>query len=66
MAGEADYGLVLWDGESPGSISNVIEMLKRNKRVVVYLSPEKQFYAVEHLEDANKLLEKCQTASCPV
>jgi len=66
MAGEADYGLVLWDGESPGSISNVIEMLKRSKRVVVYLSPEKQFYAVSHLDDANKLLEKCQTASCPV
>ncbi len=59
MAGEADYGLVLWDGESPGTISNVIEMLKRSKRVVVYLSPEKQFYAVAHLEDANKLLEKC-------
>jgi len=57
---------VEWDGESPGSISNVIEMLKRNKRAVVYLSPEKQFYAVSHLDDANKLLEKCQTASCPV
>jgi len=59
MAGEADYGLVLCDGKSPGSISNVIEMLKRNKRAVVYLSPEKQFYAVSHLDDANKLLEKC-------
>jgi len=59
MAGEADYGLVLWYGKSPGSISNVIEMLKGNKRVVVYLSPEKQFYAVAHLEDASKLLEKC-------
>jgi len=58
MAGEADYGLVLWDGESPGSISNVIEMLKRNKRAVVYLSPGKQFYSVSHLDDANKLLEK--------
>jgi hypothetical protein len=59
MAGEADYGFVLWDGESPGSISNVIEMLKRNKRAVVYLSPEKQFHAVSHLDDANKLLGKC-------
>lgn len=59
MAGEADYGLVLWDGESPGSISNVIEMLKGGKRAVVYLSPERQFYAISHLDDANKLLEKC-------
>ncbi len=58
MAGQADYGFVLWDGESPGSISNVMEMLNRNKRAVVYLSPEKQFYAVSHLDDANKLLEK--------
>ena len=59
MAGEADYGFVLWDGESPGSISNVIEMLKRNKRAVVYLSPEKQFYVISQLDDAKKLLEKC-------
>ncbi len=66
MAGEADYGLVLWNGESSGSISNVFEMLKRNKRAVIFLSSEKQFYAVSHLDDANKLLEKCQTASCRV
>jgi len=66
MAGEANYGFVLWDGESPGSISNVMEMLRGNKRAVVYLSPEKQFYAVSQLDDASKLLEKCQTASCPV
>jgi len=56
MAGDAGYGLVLWDGESPGSISNVIEMLKRNKRVVVYLSPEKKFYAVSHLDDAKLMI----------
>lgn len=59
MAAEADYGLVLWDGKSAGSISNVFELLKREKSVVVYFSPEKQFHTVSHLDDANKLLEKC-------
>ena len=27
MAAEADYGFVLWDGKSSGSISNVFELL---------------------------------------
>ena len=59
MATEADYGFVLWDGKSPGSINNVLELLKRGKSIVVYFSPEKQFHTISNLDDANKLLEKC-------
>lgn len=59
MAAEADYGFVLWDGKSAGSISNVFELLKRNKKAVVYFSPEKRFFTVSSLNDANMLLEKC-------
>ncbi len=59
MAAEADYGFVLWDGKSAGSISNVFELLKRNKKAVVYFAPEKRFFTVSSLNDANMLLEKC-------
>ncbi len=59
MAVEADYGFVLWDGKSAGSISNVFELLKRNKKAVVYFAPEKRFFTVSSLNDANMLLEKC-------
>lgn len=63
MAAQADYGFVLWDGASPGSFNNVIELLKNNKKVLVYYSPGKEFHSITKLEDAKKLLSKCdQTA----
>jgi len=63
MAEIADYGFVLWDGKSPGSYSNVMELLKRNKKALVYFSPEKSFLTVSRLDDANRLLRKCDTGS---
>ncbi len=59
MAAKADYGFILWDGKSAGSINNVLELLKREKPIVVYFSPEKQFHTVSHLDDARELLNKC-------
>lgn len=59
MAAEADYGFVLWDGKSTGSISNVFELLKRGKKIVVYFVPEKQFVTVSFLDDVKELLNKC-------
>jgi len=66
MAGEADYGFVLWDGKSPGSISNVVELLKRNKKALVYLFPEKRFFVVASLDDARELLKRCDKGAVEV
>lgn len=46
MAQIADYGFVLWDGKSPGSIENVINLLKGGKSALVYFSPDKEFVSV--------------------
>lgn len=62
MAAEADYGFVLWDGKSAGSIRNVFELLKRRKRVVIYLSPEKRFVNVYSPQDVHELLKSCDSA----
>lgn len=59
MATEADYGFVLWDGKSAGSISNVFELLKREKLIVVYFTPENQFFTISSLNDAKALLKRC-------
>lgn len=59
MASKADYGFVLWDGKSAGAINNIFELLKHGKRIVVYFSPEKEFHAISHLNDAKALLKKC-------
>jgi len=59
MAREADYGFVLWDGKSAGSISNVIELLKQQKPVAIYLSSEKRIVSVSHLQDIQIVLRSC-------
>lgn len=63
MAAEADYGFVLWDGKSPGSLNNILELLKKNKKALVYFSPDREFFLVSKLEDAQILLAKCDQAS---
>ena len=60
MALQADYGLVLWDGKSVGSITNVYELLKSGKKAVVYLSPEKRFMNVNDLGDVDALIKNCE------
>lgn len=45
MSEDSDYSLVIWDGESKGSFSNIIRALELNKKIVVYLSREQRFIA---------------------
>jgi hypothetical protein len=59
MAYVADYGLILWDGKSAGSINNVFELLKNGKKAVVYFSPRKEFFSVKTVEDIEALLRYC-------
>jgi hypothetical protein len=46
MAETADYGLMIWDAKSTGTLSNVIELLKRKKKSVVFVNKEKAFKTV--------------------
>ncbi|MDA0240506.1 MAG: hypothetical protein O3A84_10830 [Proteobacteria bacterium] len=62
MAGEADFGFVLWDGKSAGSINNVFELLKRKKSVVVYFSKTKTFINISLPHQLNDLLDACNEA----
>ena len=59
MARLADFGFVLWDGKSAGSVGNMMELLKSGKKAVVYYGPEKRFYNVGAAEDLRALLDKC-------
>lgn len=59
MAAVADYGFVLWDGKSTGSISNVLELMKMGKPVIIYFAPDKTFHALKKVEDVQQLLERC-------
>jgi len=57
---EADYGLMLWDGKSNGTLNNIINLCERHKKVLVYFSLTKSFFTVENKQDISKLLEHCE------
>ncbi|NTU54214.1 MAG: hypothetical protein HGA97_11085 [Chlorobiaceae bacterium] len=59
MAENADYGLMLWDGKSAGTMNNVFELVKRGKKTLVWLSPKGVFLSVSSLRDIEVLLSQC-------
>ncbi|MGB8478832.1 MAG: addiction module antidote protein [Acidobacteriaceae bacterium] len=42
MATKADFGLMIWDGKSPGTLLNVLRLAKAGKISVLYNAPEKR------------------------
>lgn len=60
MAELADYGFMLWDGKSSGTINNGFNLLFGGKKVLFYYAPEKCFYTVSRPDDIERLLSKCE------
>ncbi|MCX6591295.1 MAG: hypothetical protein NTZ56_07200 [Acidobacteria bacterium] len=58
MANDADYGLMIWDAKSTGTLSNVIEMLRRKKKSVVFVSSDKQFSTIGDVSQLEQLIGK--------
>lgn len=66
MAREADYGFMLWDSKSKGTLNNIFNLIKENKKTLVYFSPEKNYYQVSTLDDLRILLSKCDRQSLEI
>jgi hypothetical protein len=56
MAHSADYGLMLWDAKSTGTLSNVIELLAQKKKSVVFVNKAKVFVVVGEVAQLEHLL----------
>lgn len=56
MADDCDYGLMIWDTKSTGTLSNVIELLKRKKMSLVYMNKLKEFLKIKEVFDLEKLI----------
>ena len=56
MADEATIGLMIWDQESIGTLLNVYRLIARNKKIVVYLVPEKRFVELRNASDLDSLM----------
>lgn len=56
MAETAEYGLMLWDGKSKGTVNNVVNLSRDHKPVVVYVAPTKRFRTIKSFDDLKDLL----------
>jgi hypothetical protein len=56
MAEVADIGLMIWDTKSTGTLNNVIELLARKKKSVVFVNKAKSFKNIMTVEQLEELL----------
>jgi hypothetical protein len=49
MVTDADYGLMLWDGKSRGTFENIVDLVNKQKPVVVYVHAKdfKQVFTIK-------------------
>ncbi|MBA7564335.1 hypothetical protein ES708_05998 [subsurface metagenome] len=56
MADDCDYGFIVWDTRSTGTLSNAIELVQRNKMALVFINKIKQFLTIKNAQDLEELI----------
>lgn len=56
MAKVADFGLMIWDAKSTGTLKNIIELLFQKKKSVVFVNKEKSFRNVGNVQQLEELV----------
>lgn len=56
MAKNSDFGLMVWDCKSTGTLNNVIELLKAKKKSVVFVNKNKDFMTIGDRSGLDHLL----------
>jgi hypothetical protein len=57
MTKESSVGLMLWDGESRGTLANAARLLHQEKKVVIYLAASGKFRTLRTKADLRSLSE---------
>jgi hypothetical protein len=61
MAAQADYGLMLWDGHSRGTLTNIVDLVNQRKPVAVYVAPTRQFATLHNSSELTDWLSGFDT-----
>ena len=56
MAADCDYGFMIWDASSTGTLSNAIELVEKNKVGLVYINKAKEFIKIKNVQDLEILI----------
>jgi hypothetical protein len=57
MAKDCDFGLMVWDTKSTGTLSNTIELLSSEKKSRVFINKEKLFVRIAEIKDLENLVK---------
>ncbi|MGC2528480.1 MAG: hypothetical protein WA639_12080 [Candidatus Acidiferrum sp.] len=63
MVDEADYGLMLWDGKSRGTLRSIIDLVRHSKPVIAYVAPANSFYTLRQSDDIAEMLSHVDPAA---
>ena len=55
MAQDADNGFMVWNGRSKGTLNNIINLISKNKKTVIYFIPNQKIYCVEKIEHVEEI-----------
>lgn len=59
MANSADYGFMIWDGSSRGTLNNIINLVNQNKKVLVYITLFNKMFVIGTMSQLNSLIKQC-------
>ena len=57
MTERADMGLMIWDCESAGTLSNVIDLLDQGKNCFIWVAPDSELYQFDNSASLEKWME---------
>ena len=63
MSKDADCGFMVWDGQSKGTLCNIISLVSQSKPVIVYLEPLTKTFRIGSQAGLVKLLSLCPTST---
>lgn len=61
MAREADFGLMIWDGKSPGTILNVLRLVIAGKIAVLFNVPDKDVVNIKSVDAWRNFIAHCSS-----
>ena len=59
MTRQAEFGLMIWDGKSPGTVLNILRLVRASKKVVLVSVAEKSERELRSREDWDAFLSRC-------
>jgi hypothetical protein len=63
MAKKCDYGFMVWDSKSTGTLSNIYELLSQGKKSLVFINKVKTFKTIMEVADFENLLSFMSTSA---